>query len=92
MNHPLALSERIRTCDGGQISLDWVDNQESAAYPVSSTRPTLLILPGLTGNSKQSYVLHATRQATRRGYRSAPVPGLNAFDVSIYIFYALGGH
>uniref|UniRef100_A0A3B4UTJ2 Phospholipase ABHD3 n=1 Tax=Seriola dumerili TaxID=41447 RepID=A0A3B4UTJ2_SERDU len=62
-------NELIRTDDGGQISLDWVDNQASAAYPKSSTRPTILILPGLTGNSKQSYVLHAISQATRRGYR-----------------------
>lgn len=62
-------NEFISTPDGGQISLDWVDNQDSVPYPESSTRPTLLILPGLTGNSKQSYVRHATRQATRRGYR-----------------------
>lgn len=66
----LFLSELIRTVDGGQISLDWVDNQASVPYPKSSTRPTVLILPGLTGNSQQSYVLHAIRQATRRGYRS----------------------
>lgn len=64
-------SELIRTADGGQISLDWVDNGASAAYPESSTRPTVLILPGLTGNSQQPYVLHAISQATRRGYRSA---------------------
>ncbi|XP_028460426.1 phospholipase ABHD3, partial [Perca flavescens] len=62
-------NELIRTVDGGQISLDWVDNWESASYPESSTRPTVLILPGLTGNSKQSYVLHTISQATRRGYR-----------------------
>lgn len=62
-------NERIRTVDGGQISLDWVDNQASETYPESSTRPTVLILPGLTGNSQQSYVLHAISQATRRGYR-----------------------
>lgn len=68
-----SLSELIRTDDGGQISLDWVDNQASAAYPKSSTRPTILILPGLTGNSKQSYVLHAISQATRRGYRSVVI-------------------
>ncbi len=59
--------------DGGQISLDWVDNQASATYPESSTRPTVLILPGLTGNSQQSYVLHAIRQATRHGYRSVVI-------------------
>ncbi|GLD59846.1 phospholipase ABHD3-like protein [Lates japonicus] len=62
-------NELIRTVDGGQISLDWVDNQASAAYPKSSTRPTVLILPGITGNSQQSYVLHAIKQATCRGYR-----------------------
>ncbi|XP_041660387.1 phospholipase ABHD3-like isoform X1 [Cheilinus undulatus] len=62
-------NELIRTVDGGQISLDWVDNRTSATYPDSSTRPTVLILPGLTGNSQQSYVLHAIRQATCRGYR-----------------------
>ncbi|XP_029984847.1 phospholipase ABHD3-like isoform X1 [Sphaeramia orbicularis] len=62
-------NELIRTVDGGQISLDWVDNQTSVNYRESSTRPTVLILPGLTGNSQQSYVLHAIRQATSRGYR-----------------------
>ncbi|XP_037101382.1 phospholipase ABHD3-like isoform X1 [Syngnathus acus] len=62
-------NERIRTADGGQISLDWEDNDGSAAYPQASTRPTVLILPGLTGNSRQSYVLHAVRQAAAHGYR-----------------------
>ncbi|KAK5608130.1 hypothetical protein CRENBAI_003841 [Crenichthys baileyi] len=62
-------NELIRTVDGGQISLDWVDNHISETYPESCTRPTVLILPGLTGNSQQSYVLHAVIQATRRGYR-----------------------
>ncbi|XP_035278233.1 phospholipase ABHD3-like isoform X3 [Anguilla anguilla] len=63
-------NELIRTGDGGQISLDWVDNAGSAAYPDCLSRPTVLILPGLTGNSQQTYVLHAVNQATRRGYRS----------------------
>ncbi|KAI1897230.1 hypothetical protein AGOR_G00081130 [Albula goreensis] len=63
-------NELIRTRDGGQISLDWVDNTDSTVYPECSLRPTVLILPGLTGNSQQTYVLHAVSQATRRGYRS----------------------
>ncbi|XP_061563157.1 phospholipase ABHD3-like isoform X1 [Cololabis saira] len=62
-------NELIRTVDGGQISLDWADNQASVTYPESSTRPTVLILPGLTGNSQQSYVRHAVTQAIRHGYR-----------------------
>lgn len=68
---PSSISELISTVDGGQISLDWMDNKDSVTYPESSTRPTVLILPGLTGNSRQSYVLHALNQAARRGYRSA---------------------
>ncbi|XP_034435948.1 phospholipase ABHD3-like isoform X1 [Hippoglossus hippoglossus] len=67
--HVTYRNELIRTGDGGQISLDWVDNHASASYPESSTRPTILILPGLAGNSKQPYVLHTISQATRRGYR-----------------------
>lgn len=67
---PLPYSELIRTADGGQISLDWVDNEVSPTYPESSTRPTVLILPGLTGNSQEWYVRHAISQATRHGYRS----------------------
>ncbi|XP_069371314.1 phospholipase ABHD3-like [Paralichthys olivaceus] len=67
--HVTYRNELIRTGDGGQISLDWVDNHASESYPESSTRPTILILPGLAGNSKQPYVLHAISQATRRGYR-----------------------
>ena len=63
-------SEALRTADGGRISLDWVDNVSSEAYPSSATRPTVLILPGLTGNSQQLYVYHVVSQATRRGYRS----------------------
>lgn len=62
-------NELIRTPDGGQISLDWVDNGTSNAYPEPTFRPTVLILPGLTGNSQQTYVLHAVSQAIRRGYR-----------------------
>ena len=62
-------SELIQTCDGGQISLDWTDNCGSEQYPGGAVRPTVLILPGLTGNSQQTYVLHAVSQATRRGYR-----------------------
>uniref|UniRef100_A0A8C5HH38 Phospholipase ABHD3 n=1 Tax=Gouania willdenowi TaxID=441366 RepID=A0A8C5HH38_GOUWI len=62
-------NELIRTGDGGQISLDWVDNESSLEYSQSSTRPTVLILPGITGNSQQPYVLHAVSQASRHGYR-----------------------
>ncbi|KAM5126304.1 LOW QUALITY PROTEIN: protein ABHD1 [Mantella aurantiaca] len=62
-------NEMIGTPDGGQISLDWSDNEDSAHFPESSSRPTVLLLPGLTGNSQQSYIRHFIRQACRDGYR-----------------------
>ncbi|KAJ1158513.1 hypothetical protein NDU88_011201 [Pleurodeles waltl] len=63
-------NELIATADGGQISLDWSDNEESLRYPDSASRPTVLLLPGLTGNSEQTYMLHMVRQASQEGYRA----------------------
>ncbi|XP_062918662.1 phospholipase ABHD3 isoform X1 [Mobula hypostoma] len=62
-------NELIKTVDGGHISLDWNNNDDNALYPVPATRPTILILPGLTGSSKESYVLHMVKQSERLGYR-----------------------
>ncbi|XP_078253424.1 phospholipase ABHD3 isoform X5 [Rhinoraja longicauda] len=63
-------NELIPTADGGNISLDWNNNDDNALYPVSATRPTILILPGLTGTSKESYMLHMVKQSEILGYRS----------------------
>ncbi|XP_055490167.1 phospholipase ABHD3 isoform X1 [Leucoraja erinacea] len=63
-------NELIETADGGNISLDWNNNDDNALYPVSATRPTILILPGLTGTSKESYILHMVKQSEILGYRS----------------------
>lgn len=65
----MPFSELIRTADGGQISLDWFDNNDSLYYPDASTRPTVLLLPGLTGTSKESYILHMIHQSETLGYR-----------------------
>ncbi|EHB12679.1 Abhydrolase domain-containing protein 3 [Heterocephalus glaber] len=62
-------NELIKTADGGQISLDWFDNDNSAYYTDASTRPTILLLPGLTGTSKESYILHMIHLSEELGYR-----------------------
>ncbi|XP_065483379.1 phospholipase ABHD3 isoform X4 [Caloenas nicobarica] len=62
-------NELIKTADGGQISLDWFDNNDSLYYPDASTRPTVVLLPGLTGTSKESYILHMIHQSETLGYR-----------------------
>ncbi|XP_077072391.1 phospholipase ABHD3 [Siphateles boraxobius] len=62
-------NELIRAPDGGQISLDWFDNDDSTCHPDQSTRPTVLLLPGLTGTSRESYILHMVQQSRDMGYR-----------------------
>ncbi|KAH0617784.1 hypothetical protein JD844_016371 [Phrynosoma platyrhinos] len=62
-------NELITAADGGQISLDWFDNHDSVPYPDSNSRPTILLLPGLTGTSKESYILHMIQESKTLGYR-----------------------
>lgn len=65
----VSFSECIKTADGGQILLDWFDNDNSKSYMDASTRPTILLLPGLTGTSKESYILHMIHLSEELGYR-----------------------
>ncbi|XP_075388844.1 phospholipase ABHD3 [Tenrec ecaudatus] len=62
-------NELIKTADGGQILLDWFDNDLSPYYTDAGTRPTILLLPGLTGTSKESYILHMIHLSKELGYR-----------------------
>ncbi|ELT88631.1 hypothetical protein CAPTEDRAFT_21514 [Capitella teleta] len=61
--------EFLNTSDGGHVALDWVQNDSGSPY-VSSVRPTVLMMPGLTGSSHESYARHLVKQATDRGYRA----------------------
>lgn len=65
----VSFSECVKTADGGQILLDWFDNDNSKNYMDASTRPTILLLPGLTGTSKESYILHMIHLSEELGYR-----------------------
>ncbi|XP_065063658.1 phospholipase ABHD3-like [Rhopilema esculentum] len=63
--------ELLETPDGGLISLDWVDNdQGNLHYPDPATRPTLFIMPGLTGCSETSYCRHLVLAAKEMGMRA----------------------
>ncbi|KAM4705978.1 phospholipase ABHD3 [Rhinophrynus dorsalis] len=62
-------NELITTADGGQISLDWFNNDDNTLYPDASSRPTILLLPGLTGTSRESYILHMIKHSEELGYR-----------------------
>lgn len=48
--------ETLETPDGGIVCLDWFDNDTSAVYKDAATRPTVLLLPGLTGEFSPAIV------------------------------------
>ncbi|XP_067030371.1 phospholipase ABHD3-like [Acropora muricata] len=62
--------ETLQTPDGGIVCLDWFDNKSSTVYKDPATRPTVLILPGLTGGSETSYCRHLVLLSEELGIRT----------------------
>ncbi|XP_057994279.1 embryogenesis-associated protein EMB8 isoform X2 [Hevea brasiliensis] len=58
--------ECIRTKDSGSIAIDWVAGDSRRLPPDS---PVLILLPGLTGGSGDSYVRHLLVKARTKGWR-----------------------
>lgn len=50
------------------MALDWLHNDKNSKYQ-KANRPTVVILPGLTGSSHESYVRHLAQQTLTLGYR-----------------------
>ncbi|GLT35752.1 hypothetical protein SLA2020_101790 [Shorea laevis] len=58
--------ECLRTKDGGSVALDWVAGDHQR---LPSDSPLLILLPGLTGGSQDSYVRHMLLKAQNEGWR-----------------------
>ncbi|KAK4489235.1 hypothetical protein RD792_005031 [Penstemon davidsonii] len=58
--------ECLRTKDGGSVALDWVSGDNHSLPPDS---PLLILLPGLTGGSEDTYVRHMLLRARSKGWR-----------------------
>ncbi|GIL67640.1 hypothetical protein Vafri_20979 [Volvox africanus] len=63
--------EILRTADGGCVALDWeYIDQEVEQKSLPEDAPVLVLLPGLTGGSGDSYILHAMQSARQAGIRA----------------------
>lgn len=69
-------SEFLLLPDGGQIKLDWSDSNHNSTY-LEENRPTILLLPGLTGR-----ILSCVKAISLRRF---PFP-----QVLVYLFKLMG--
>uniref|UniRef100_A0A7I4CUT1 AB hydrolase-1 domain-containing protein n=2 Tax=Physcomitrium patens TaxID=3218 RepID=A0A7I4CUT1_PHYPA len=55
--------ECLRMADGGTVALDWPQPE------IQDPKAVLILLPGLTGGSDDTYVQHLTRRASKQGWQ-----------------------
>lgn len=86
--HILYNRELVHMPDGGVVALDSEDLTSSQQLP--SDAPVLILLPGLTGGSEDSYVQHAVVHAREAGIRAVVFNsrGTSASPVTTPQFYS----
>lgn len=57
--------ELFKLSDGGTIGIDWVDNIPKK----NSENPILVIIPGISGNNDEQYILNTIKEAHKYGYQ-----------------------
>lgn len=62
--------EILVTKDGGAVAVDW-EHVDDDGKALPEDAPVLILFPGLTGGSGDSYVQHAVLQARHAGVRAA---------------------
>lgn len=82
------------TPDGGTIALDWAEpvEEQGAESARDGTTPIVVVVPGLTSDSKSGYILHAVEAVKRRGWRALVVNhrGLGGIALTSDTFYNAG--
>lgn len=86
--HILYDRELVHMPDGGVVALDTEDLPPSQQLPANA--PVLILLPGLTGGSEDSYVQHAVVHAREAGIRAVVFNsrGTSASPVTTPQFYS----
>ncbi|KAG2502252.1 hypothetical protein HYH03_000738 [Edaphochlamys debaryana] len=70
--------EILKTADGGCVALDWEYIEDG--HPLPDDAPVVVLLPGLTGGSGDSYVVHAVHTAREAGIRAVVFNGRGTAD------------
>ena len=54
--------------DLGTIALDWVDENPSKSHIDDSQKPILCIIPGLTSNNNEIYIINLLLEAKKENF------------------------
>nr|XP_039257873.1 phospholipase ABHD3-like [Styela clava] len=61
--------EILHADDGGIFGVDWCHNKSSSQYSEPSTRPTIIIVPGLSSTPESGYIKSMTLCLVEKGFR-----------------------